>query len=791
MKLSLQLGSREVAFCFGKTALSSLTQAFIRGDDVGEGGGAALTSAYQQSVWVYACIGALAKQFAQVPLRVSRGDRAGVKQRDGRWRRRATGEDLIESGPLVELLNRPHPQLTRFDFWHLLLAWLLLRGDTFAVPTTETGEVVSLDGPGGGRNIRRLVVLQTDQVRELVSGHALEGWAYQGSLRDPLATVNLLPSEVLSAKLSNPYDFWRGLAPLTVARVAASTDYASAQFMKGLMTNNADTGVIVRTDQQLDPAQREQLLAALRERKRRAGTADRPLLLWGGAEVVKPALSSSDMQFLENRKFNRQEICAVFGVPQEVLGFTEDANRSVSDAARLNFVENTISALCELFEAAIEPLARAYDRNFYAWFDLDALPIMQRARQARFTTAGAAMTTMGVPLNVVNELFDLGLPGDLAHGEAVFLPFSLQEYGKEEPLPGAPAPQAPPEGGTPTAAPEGEMPGEPMMEALGRAQAWLGQVGQCQTGHVCTTIGAYQASIRGSVKLKTGKLRRFFFEQRGRVIAALNAQIVNGVAPEKGFEAKAIEDLFNLGKENAELLARMKKLLIADLQFGGAQLFKEIGLADFAVPPAEAIAFLGKRANEIKGVNATTFDQLKTSLAEGLAAGDTQQELTDRVKAVYTKASDLRAESIALTETNVAINSGRFAAMKAAKVEQKAWLASNLMGSRPTHQQAAADYKTGIPLTEPFVVGGEELLYPGDPAGSAGNVINCRCTSIAVVGGKAAIPVLFLAWEDWLESAPGMPSDAPGAGSAQPDGNAGNVSARPVVGSARGKISTE
>src|SRR2546427_8907366 len=44
----------------------------------------------------------------------------------------------------------------------------------------------------------------------------------------------------------------------------------------------------LRTSEQLDPEQREQLLAALRERRRRAGTADRPVLLWAGAEVVTP-----------------------------------------------------------------------------------------------------------------------------------------------------------------------------------------------------------------------------------------------------------------------------------------------------------------------------------------------------------------------------------------------------------------------------------------------------------------------------------------------------------------------
>ncbi len=33
-------------------------------------------------------------------------------------------------------------------------------------------------------------------------------------------------------------------------------------------------------------------------------------------------------------------------------------------------------------------------------------------------------------------------------------------------------------------------------------------------------------------------------------------------------------------------------------------------------------------------------------------------------------------------------------------------------------------------MDEAFDVGGEQLMYPGDPAGSAGNICNCRCTVI-------------------------------------------------------------
>src|SRR5438876_4577499 len=171
------------------------------------------------------------------------------------------------------------------------------------------------------------------------------------------------------------------MSPLSVALLAAQTDYASAQFMKGLMLNNADTGVIVRTDQQPSEEQREQLMAALRARKASAGTADKPLLLWGGAEIIRPTLSSADMQFMDNRKMNRQEICAAFfRIPQTMVSFTENANRAIADAERLNFIEKSVAPLCARLEAAVEPIVKSFGADLVGWFDIDSVPIMQQAR---------------------------------------------------------------------------------------------------------------------------------------------------------------------------------------------------------------------------------------------------------------------------------------------------------------------------------------------------------------------------------------------------------------------------
>lgn len=68
-------------------------------------------------------------------------------------------------------------------------------------------------------------------------------------------------------------------------------------------------------------------------------------------------------------------------------------------------------------------------------------------------------------------------------------------------------------------------------------------------------------------------------------------------------------------------------------------------------------------------------------------------------------------------------------------IGDKVWLSSHDARVRDTH--AAADGQR-VPLDQPFNVGGEPLAYPGDPAGSNAETINCRCTELYEEGKAAA-----------------------------------------------------
>src|SRR6266436_6531428 len=372
-------------------SLEPTAAAWLRGQEP-EAAGPVLTNAYQQVVWVYRAVNALAEQAANVPFLFSRGER-------GR-------ENLVTSGPLLDFYARPHPQLSRFEYWELRVIWLMLRGECFRVPIFQSA-TGGLRGRGRGR-LEKILILEPSHFQHIIQDHQLVGWRYTGfGNSTPLASQIFLPEEVWYEKLPNPFDFWRGMPPLYAAAMAAKTDFAASAFMRGIIENNGDVGTMVRTEKQLAPEQADELIAKLRERKRRAGIADRPLLLPGVAEIIKPTLSSSDMQFLENRKFSRAEICAAFGVPEEILTATDHAKYDVMQGARQNFIENRVAPLCCRLEAAEDVVVKSLDPSAVGWFDLDSLPIMQQARRNRLMAARTGFE-MGIPFNELNRVLDLG-----------------------------------------------------------------------------------------------------------------------------------------------------------------------------------------------------------------------------------------------------------------------------------------------------------------------------------------------------------------------------------------------
>lgn len=147
-------------------------------------------------------------------------------------------------------------------------------------------------------------------------------------------------------------------------------------------------------------------------------------------------------------------------------------------------------------------------------------------------------------------------------------------------------------------------------------------------------------------------------------------------------------------------------------------------------------AHLSQVSNRMVRTPADVYDTVAAAIARGAGAGESIPKITDRVDHILSARNVEqwrgRAVTVSRTETLGALNAGRADAHAAVAEElggefENVWLAT--LDARVRRDHLAADGQR-VPVGTPFTVGGEHLLYPGDPAGSAAQTVNCRCTTL-------------------------------------------------------------
>lgn len=146
---------------------------------------------------------------------------------------------------------------------------------------------------------------------------------------------------------------------------------------------------------------------------------------------------------------------------------------------------------------------------------------------------------------------------------------------------------------------------------------------------------------------------------------------------------------------------------------------------------------------KISQVSNTTQKSIAAVVERGINEG----------KGVRDIAKDIRTESggeinknrsrlIARTETIGAMNRGKRLSMATSNLEwEKKWIPFVDEKTRVSHRGMSS--KGFIPFDQPYVLSnGDNMMYPGDPNGSAANVCNCRCTEVyQVVRGADGRPL--------------------------------------------------
>lgn len=169
-------------------------------------------------------------------------------------------------------------------------------------------------------------------------------------------------------------------------------------------------------------------------------------------------------------------------------------------------------------------------------------------------------------------------------------------------------------------------------------------------------------------------------------------------------------------------------------------------------PPSNDYAkhVLESSLHHVKSFGAELHSVAAKQISMGLADGSSIDEIADSIVEVA-HLKEAKAHTIAQTAVIGAINGGEWAQMQhmASAFDlavSKEWEATEDSHTRPTH--AAADGQV-VGLTEKFTVGDAFLDFPGDPTGSPGEIVNCRCTMLFDVD-ESGVEGLTAAWDPHL-----------------------------------------
>lgn len=197
-------------------------------------------------------------------------------------------------------------------------------------------------------NARRLHPKYMD---EIVDGGELTGWRF-GPIVESEAAVEYKDYQVLHFKFDDPDDDIRGLSLLSSLELTVASDLFAMKFNESFFENSAHTGVIFNMKNST-PDEVERNRVWMEQNYVGTENAHKPIILEGDIEVSKSVSTRAEMQFIEGRKFNREEILSVLDVDPSKIGINENSNRSVSKEADNTFRQENISPLQLVVEEEI------------------------------------------------------------------------------------------------------------------------------------------------------------------------------------------------------------------------------------------------------------------------------------------------------------------------------------------------------------------------------------------------------------------------------------------------------
>lgn len=301
----------------------------------------------------WACVQLIAGTIASLPLMVYRTDSSGIRR-------------VAKDHPLYFVLHdSPNYDQTPVDFWEVMAASIELQGNAYALMERRTnGELNAL------HPLRSDLV----KVRRSDSGDLEYSWTENGR------RIVKRGEEILHIR--GPMgDAVSGASTLSICR-SVFDDALAAETAAGAMFENGvnPSGILSTPDTvKLTKEQRDELEKLLVQKYMGSIRQGRPMLLDNGLTWNQLSINPVDAQMLESRKYSGEQICRLFGVPPQMVGFGDKASNwgTGKEVDVLGFQKFTLRKRMKRIEQAcmkqLVPLAERRTQGLTIEFNFEGL----------------------------------------------------------------------------------------------------------------------------------------------------------------------------------------------------------------------------------------------------------------------------------------------------------------------------------------------------------------------------------------------------------------------------------
>ena len=355
----------------------------------------------------WACVRLISEAIAGLPIHCYRLNADGSRQID-------------ENHPLAILFNgKPNRYQNRLEFFETMTMQLALHGNAYALIQKSGNRIVGLL-PLMAEQMEVNLLNDGDIVYRYTTGTSINVYATES-----IWHVKLMGNGIV------------GLSPLSYARNAIGVGIASEDRVKTLAKNGFKPTGVLTIDKLLKPEQREAIrkqFADLAE-----GDEDPLKVLEAGMQYQQISMNPKDVQLLETRRFQIEDIARFFGVPSVLINDTVATTVWGSGVEQIvaGFYKLGLRPYIERFESSIKNTLLTAGERSRLEFEFDFAALLRGDEKTRYEIYREAVLN---GLKTINECRKLeGMTplegGDRAYMQGQMTPIDQLGTQNAEPAP--------------------------------------------------------------------------------------------------------------------------------------------------------------------------------------------------------------------------------------------------------------------------------------------------------------------------------------------------------------------